>query len=187
MKFKLIAGKHVDENGKVYRVGSVVESDEDLTVKWANKFERVHAAEAGVKSKRRKNANTDEMVPEGEQDDNMLQETENADEDTTDKSFVGATDKRKAAKENAKMSGANFGEAEDEGEEDEESDEEESKSELGEDVSEDYPEAGENDLLVLKKGRNFYIAEKDNPNEAVHKKALKSTDVKSAIKKYVKG
>jgi hypothetical protein len=209
MRFKLMAGKHIGTDGKVYRPGAVVESDEDLTKKWQNKFERALPQESGVR--RSKNAgNPTEMVPEEEVDDRKFQETENSDKDTTDRSFVGAKDKVKkaeddlaAAQERLKEAKARAAsakkaasEAEEEASAEAEAPEGDSNQEspapvtssLGdEDVTDDFPEARKNGLLVFKKGRDHFVTETEDPNKAINEEGpLKHGAVRTFIKNYLK-
>lgn len=46
MQFKIRAGKHVDESGRVYRKGEVVESEHDLVKMFPEKFDLVFGAQA---------------------------------------------------------------------------------------------------------------------------------------------
>lgn len=211
MKFKLLAGKHVGDKGKIFGPGAVIESDEDLVQKWPNKFERALPAQ-GEPVKRSKNrGNPEEMVPEGEEDDEKFQETENSDKDTTDRSFVGPKDKLKKAEDDLKAAEERVEamrkeaaalkkaqkEADEEDDDEEDTDEESDgesdeeakspKSKLGDDdVTEDFEDAGKNDLLVFKKGREFFVAEKEDPNKALNKKPLQHGKVKGFIAKYLK-
>lgn len=51
-----------------------------------------------------------------------------------------------------------------------------SKSKLA-DVTKDFPDAEVNDFLVFKKGRKFFVAEKDNPDEFLNEEGLSAADV----------
>jgi hypothetical protein len=60
-------------------------------------------------------------------------------------------------------------------------------SKLGEDVTSDFAEDAGSDLLVLKKGRNWSVAEREDPDTAVNEHPLKHGEVKDFIKKYLEG
>ncbi len=45
-KFKLLAGTHIEEDGKEYKVGDTVESSVDLVALFHEKFERITTAPA---------------------------------------------------------------------------------------------------------------------------------------------
>jgi hypothetical protein len=194
MYFRVKAGKHLHSDGKTYTAGQIIESDEDIRKKWANKFDKVHTDElpAAKKALKRQKKAEDEArsIPEREDPgaelegegrpttmDAMSDEEDDEEEDEKDLDEEEDDSEEAPAKKAAKRAA----DEEDE-EEDDESPEKSLESELGEDVSEDYPDAGKASLLVLKKGRNFFIAKEDDPDTALNKKALKSTEIKSFIK-----
>lgn len=58
-------------------------------------------------------------------------------------------------------------------------------SKLGENVTAEYPAAREAELLVLKSGKDYFVADTDQPDKALNKKAVKKDGVDAFIKQYI--
>lgn len=155
-KYKVIAGTHHDGE-KEYGPGEIVESDEDLTKKWVNKFARYYEEEEKPK-KARKAAKAAAAEEEDEGPD------VEAHEETTPKEVLMKETENADKKPRESV-----------------------PSKLGdEDVTEDFEHAEKNDLLVFKKGRDFFVAENDDPDTAINEEPLKHAGVNKFIKEYLK-
>lgn len=168
--FKLVAGKHSEptynnvgrvSGSKAYNArdpkNNIVESETDLVKAFPNKF-----VEVDKKGNPKREEVAIEEVPE-----NMLANDQ------------GTKDPPNSPQ--ALPLKATDNEAEDEG--DDEDERELVDSKLGEDVTDDFPNALKKNLLVFKKGREYFVAAADDPNDQLNPNPLKKDKVEAFVKK----
>lgn len=163
MKFRVKKGIH-KEGTNVFKEGEVFESNTDhVKVNGHEKFEQV--------------SSTAKLSPKGDAETKMSAfipvqtAVENGDSEE-----AKATAAAKAAAEANEM--------EESDEEIEEGDgEEKEEGELGVNVTSQFPIAEEADLLVFKKGKEFFVTESDEPNKSINEAHLKS---KPQVEKFLK-
>lgn len=151
-RFLLKAGKHEDKGtskgrGKVYKTGEIIETDLELDELFGkNKFKRLKAVAAAV---------------------------EEVDEDD-DEEAEAPKPKKKAKAKPKKPDPVEEDEDDDEEEADKAKDEQTEserltaiESSLGENVTSDFDDAIDAGLIVLKEGREYRVAEADEPDTAL--------------------
>lgn len=143
MKFVLLASSH-NQDGKTYKKGDRIESDVDLVALFGkDKFRR-----AGVKYVEIEDEEEEEL---GEEEAKPVKKP----------AAKAADETKKSSKKSAKK-------VKEEDTEEEDAEAEKVESKLGDDVTSKYPRASSADLLILKKGKKLFIADKDDPDTALN-------------------
>lgn len=156
MKFRIKkkCGNHVHTDGKTYGPGDVIESPDDLTLRFKGKFEKVYTEQEEAE------ASAKPPIPEPDEEvDGALDEIDDDDLDEDD-------------------------DEEDEEDDDEENDDEddEEASEHGDDVTDEFPIARKVNVKIYKK-ISWYTIVDANDGEVLNEKKLRKAAVKPFIKK----
>jgi hypothetical protein len=202
-KFRVVEGKHHTRD-KTYYKGEVVESEDDLTKMFPGKFEEMNATTASGKFDKAAKKNAGQTGPPRNRDEEVSETEPTLDKDdqvfdkgSTAKARPTADDEAEALEadeetrsESEESEGAEEEVSDEETEtsegEGEEEPEETSPSDLGVDVSSQFPDAKKADLVVLKKGSKFQVADKDDPSKPVSKKPMTKDETNKFLKKQVK-
>lgn len=173
-RFRVKESKH-SEGDRTYAKGEVVETERDLVALFGNtKFEELGDEEPPeVKAKRKR------------MEERRKKEEEAAAED--DATPSGATDDPIRVEGKQRPREAGTGRVLDKDNVHDNVDPEEAVSKLGDDVSDEYPKAKEADLLVLQRGKNFYVADKDDPDRALNEEPLSKGKLGTYLSKQLKG
>lgn len=165
MKFRVKRGVH-SENGELFRSGvnDVFQSETDwVKLGGAEKFERLPSTAE---------------ISEGTSVDNERKVNPALQEEGTATEDKGSEELKVTAE--AKAAGKKIDEDADPDEEDEEEEVEEGS--LGADVSDQFESAKEADLMVFKKGKEYFVTESDSTDKAINDKHLKN---KKDVEKFI--
>lgn len=175
-RFLLKEGKHEGPSvsngrGEVYHKGDVIESDQELDNLFGkNKFKRLRKGESGKGEDGDEDESTEKepSIPAKQK----LKKGEPLVGDVTDNDNVDDTKASKKTKEEESEAERLTG----------------IESSLGENVTSDFPDAVEGGLIVLKEGREYRVAEADEPDEMLPSEEPLSSKVKvhEFIKSQVK-
>jgi hypothetical protein len=148
--------------GKVYKEGDIIESPHDLVTMFPNKFEELSAeASREFKAAQKQREKSEKEAAEENPETSMSREEKigrNIDPDDTDK-----------IKDNKPMGTLDAQE-----------------SKLGENVTAEFDKAVEANVLVLKKGKNYFLARPDDPDRPINEESLKKSGVNGAVGKLMK-
>lgn len=132
-KFKLIAGIHVDEKGKSYKPGDVIASEHDLATQFREKFLPIGEDPNPPKEEElQRPANSAGGMAPQPSDQGAVS-------NITKQLVPPTSPNHKTAEESDAVS-----------------------ADAGDDVTEDFPEAEENDFVVLRKSRKYFVYDKDD-------------------------
>lgn len=164
--FRVIAGSHKEDDGKIYRKGEVFQSEHPLDEMFANKF--AEATESEVKTFKAAKAQKKGKPP------GSVPNIEDVEADTANA--------RAAREYREKVEKGEIDEDEEAQAEEEDGD---VVSTLGNDVSDDFEGADKVGVKVFKKGKTYSVAKEDSPGKAVRNgKDLTRGQVKAYIEEH---
>lgn len=182
--FRVLNGQYEPRgiNARRYNKGEVVPSTIDLVKEFgSNRFREVNAK--------------GRAIGDADISDEEIADDEDAVTDLENESAREETKAPKKSKKDAKSEvpqGSDDAKSEDEPAES--SDDDKIESSLGEDVTSEFPEnVRDNDLAVVKKGKKYFVVDRDTPDTALVGKDKKEPklssveEVKSFVEEFLKG
>lgn len=195
MRFKVLAGKHMDENRRMYSKGDVVESDYDLVKMFGgNKFRKLADQDptAEVEESLSKQAGTVKAVkhesrkPLTSKEKGMVRRKVQSNEQEPEQE--DGEENQNKTQTQAQEEAEDSDEERVQGVEDETADQDdtEDRGELGKDVTSEFEDFKAAKLKVWRDGSQFNVTTRKDPEKALNKVVLKKTELKKFLKTHLK-
>jgi hypothetical protein len=199
MRFKVLAGRHVDENRQMYKKGDVVQTEHDLVKMFGgNKFRKLADQDPNVEAEEplsrqagmAKAAKHESRKPLTSKEKEMVrrkvqsneqepgQEDGEEEQDETQVQAEGEAEETNEDSDEERVQGV----------EDEAADQDdtEDRGELGKDVTTEFEDFKTAKLKVWRDGNQFNVTTRKDPEKALNKVVLKKTELKKFLKTHLK-
>jgi hypothetical protein len=198
MRFKVLAGKHLDENRQMYKKGDVVETDHDLVKLFGgNKFRKLADQDPNVEAEEPlskqagmvKAAKHESRKPLTSKEKEMVRRKIQSNEQEPGEEGGEEDDQNETPVEGeAEEAAEDSDEERVQGVEDEAADQDdtEDRGELGKDVTGEFEDFKTAKLKVWRDGNQFNVTTRKDPEKALNKVVLKKTELKKFLKTHLK-